>query len=182
MEPVCECPPYWTGRYCQLKVDQCDDKQSVCMNNGKCINGKCSCLLNWTGRFCESTAIARIKSSYMAFENNEMTAISLKSKFSVVRVRNRGFMIARVSVTTSDRSLLVGEESMQYEQRHIIGILGEQLFIIPINNGNDSSSLVIITVDVLWGPTFSMRALREQECIKLSGVFISPYWSRIECS
>ena len=42
----CDCPPNYTGKYCQEDVDECSLNENVCLNGATCTNtnGNYSCI------------------------------------------------------------------------------------------------------------------------------------------
>lgn len=53
---TCQCPPSFTGPYCNQDVDECALRPSVCKNGATCTNThggfSCICVNGWTGSDC----------------------------------------------------------------------------------------------------------------------------------
>lgn len=53
---TCQCPPSFTGPYCNQDVDECALRPSVCKNGATCTNThggfSCICVNGWTGPDC----------------------------------------------------------------------------------------------------------------------------------
>ena len=57
----CLCNEYWTGDECDEDVNECDERTSLCLNNGTCLNTpgnyQCQCSENYLGKHCEEKHI-----------------------------------------------------------------------------------------------------------------------------
>ena len=56
---LCTCQPYWTGRNCEIDVDECNlSGVNICRNNATCINYSggftCICPSGWMGKTCQA--------------------------------------------------------------------------------------------------------------------------------
>ncbi|XP_052226129.1 hyaluronan-binding protein 2-like isoform X1 [Dreissena polymorpha] len=55
---LCNCPPEWTGKFCEIDVNECLTGLSRCENGGTCVNEiggyKCLCPPGFTGPFCSA--------------------------------------------------------------------------------------------------------------------------------
>ena len=55
---TCECPPEWSGKYCEVDVDECYGSQNQCLNGATCANEeggyKCICVNGYEGKNCET--------------------------------------------------------------------------------------------------------------------------------
>ncbi|KHJ48108.1 EGF-like domain protein, partial [Trichuris suis] len=54
---ICICEEGWHGQFCQLDIDECENKLSRCDQHGRCINTPgsyyCNCSAGYTGKYCE---------------------------------------------------------------------------------------------------------------------------------
>lgn len=60
----CVCSELRTGRFCEQKLDYCEDYGDLCANNSKCLYANvdgsvlnCSCQLGFTGKYCNETIV-----------------------------------------------------------------------------------------------------------------------------
>ncbi|KAH3791857.1 hypothetical protein DPMN_145348, partial [Dreissena polymorpha] len=55
---TCRCPPTFTGRFCDIDVDECKQTSNICKNGGTCQNmvGSfiCVCVNGWNGTYCQN--------------------------------------------------------------------------------------------------------------------------------
>lgn len=65
MTYICQCPQYYDGQNCELKLDLCQNE--TCSNNGNCVDNKnsvsCECYYLYEGAKCssQSTELKTIK-------------------------------------------------------------------------------------------------------------------------
>jgi hypothetical protein len=103
---------------------------------------------------------------------------SMTRRDRVIKIRNRGFLLARISVTYEQK---VNNVNVSFEQLGSLGFLTDYEFYLPPIVAPDNLNGAVVTLDVIWGPKYSIRVASDMECLKLTGLFFQSNWSRVEC-
>jgi hypothetical protein len=76
----------------------------------------------------------------------------------------------------------------RFEQQGMLGFLTDYEFYLPpriVASSplvvEDDSDGVVVNLDVIWGPKYSIRAVNDIECFTLTGLFFRSAWSRVDC-
>ncbi|KAK9747245.1 hypothetical protein QE152_g5481 [Popillia japonica] len=93
LKPHCSCQDPYYGEKCQI-VPSCEEKP--CLNDGKCVHGKCTCNMGWMGAFCEVVVVVKTPK----FDGNSYMLIS-KSNDKKRDLMDYGFKDIFLNFTTA---------------------------------------------------------------------------------
>lgn len=144
-EGFCNCPPDYTGVYCETKIEPCKD--IVCLNGGNCVNGDCICAAGYEGKKCEDEIRTKFLGEWKGlnycdnslFDIN-MTIIENKDSVLVVIINNPAGIDKNPAVTGK----LVGQEIIFSDHEVSAGLyISGKLTYTPVSPGVSEPHIVL---------------------------------------